>query len=189
MFQSSMAIRNLVRIMLLLAVCVFDRSVQAQTVVPSEYQIKAAFLYNFSKFVDWSIADVNSDSNKHQLCIIGKNPFNEILDEIDGKPIKNKTMSVHTLSSLEQLGSCQVLFVGLDKQEEIRQIIASSQQNNILTVAEMSGFIEYGGIIELRIINGKVRFDINLTAARQSRLKISSRLLNLANKVYEDPLP
>ncbi len=149
-----------------------------------EYQIKAAFLYNFTKFVEWPADRFADDSAPIILCIFGKDPFGATLgDTVSGKIVKGRHIDTKRINIVDDLDACHVLFVGSSGRERLRQIVASSHRANVLTVGDMDDFVELGGIIGLTKRANKIRFEINLVAAKQARLKLDLKLVTLASSV------
>ena len=148
----------------------------AQTL--SEYQVKAAFLYNFARFVDWPEA---SAQNSFDVCILGENPFGEVLEAIvKNKVVGGRPVLVRRLQSGGQARSCKVLFVSASERTSVQSILESLAGSPVLTVGETPGFATQGGVINFIVQDEKVRFEVNVDAADRARLKISSKLLNLA---------
>jgi len=154
-------------------------TVQAQS--SSEYQVKAAFLYNFARFVDWPAEAFAGSSGKLVIGVIGDDPFGGALDQaINGKMINGRPLVVLRLRWGQDLRSCHILFISSSEQKRLPQIIQSLRGASVLTVGDMWQFNQQGGIINLILEANKVRFEINSRGADQARLKISSKLLSLA---------
>lgn len=177
--------KSLVILIFLLSLSTWGQGQNANDATFSEYEIKAAFLYNFAKFVDWP-EEVFADSTKSiRIGVLGKDPFGEILDEtIANKIVKGKPLSIKRFSDAESMEYCHILFISSSEREDIRDIIAGLANMSILTVGDMDKFAEQGGIINLFNQDNKVRFNINLDAAERANLRISSRLLKLAEIVF-----
>ncbi len=149
-----------------------------------EYRIKAAFLYNFTKFVEWPADRFVDDSTPIMLCVIGKDPFGATLeDTVTGKTVKGRHLYIRRIDNVDDLDACHVLFVGSSEPERLRQIVASSHGANVLTVGDMDDFFEFGGVISLIKRANKIQFEINLAAAKQARLKLDLKLVTLASSV------
>ena len=145
-----------------------------------EYELKAAFIYNFIKYVDWP-----SDPGPNiVLGVYGKDPFGSALDAVNGKTIRGKTLVVRRLSDRRDLAKVQILFLCNSEKDRLRSLLDSLRGGSILTIGEMPGFAQNGGIIGFRAENNKVRFDIDPDAAQRARLKVSSYLLRLARIVH-----
>ncbi|MDH3979737.1 MAG: YfiR family protein [Gammaproteobacteria bacterium] len=154
-------------------------SVSAEEHTQAEYQVKAAFLYNFARFTSWP-EHTNSTFN---LCILGDDPFSEALDALTGKTVHNETLTVTRLDHPSALDGCELVYISASYSDELNEIIALLQEQAILTVSDIDAFIDHGGIIGFRIIDNKIRFEINTSAAARAGLAISSKLLSLASRV------
>lgn len=157
---------------------------QAQSRMALEYQVKAAFLYNFARFVEWPTDAFAQTGNSIIVGLIGKDPFGMVLDEaLRSKVVHQRKIVVRRFQRLEDVGECHVLFVSASEEPQLGNILKSVGGASILTVGDMDGFAERGGIIGFRKQDNKVRFEINADAAAHAGLKISSQLLKLAVKV------
>lgn len=176
--------RTLLRffVLLLLAVsCSADQQDSRNREQPSEYQVKAAFLLNFTKFVEWPATESAEGHSSFAVCILGEDPFGKALDEIiEGETVNDRKVVVRRVDA-EPLGSCQVLFVS----KSVTQVahVLATVGSGVLTVGEGEGFVRDGGIIAFVIENRRVRFDINQRAAQHAGLILSSRLLSVARSV------
>ncbi len=153
-----------------------------------EYEVKAAFIYNFAKFVEWPREAFRGSDADLRVGIVGKDPFGEIIDRvIDGKTAQGRALAVHRVKDSEGRFQCQILFVGKMPSRDLEAVLRAVDERPILTVSESLAFIRAGGIVRLKIANNKVRFEINLDAARKAGLRISSDLLRLADRIDEAP--
>ncbi len=152
---------------------------------PTEYEIKAAFLYNFAKFVEWP-ADAFSDSHAPiVLGIVGEDPFGTALDGmVFGKTVNGRGVQVKRLSISPDLRTCHILFISSSEKKNLARILAHLKGSGVLTVGEMDRFVQSGGAVNFLLEDNKVRFEINVDAA--ARLKISSKLLALARTVIDN---
>jgi hypothetical protein len=152
----------------------------AQDSVPLEYQVKAACLFNFAKFVEWP-ANVFPDENSPIIIgVLGKDQFGGLLDRtIQEKKIDRRPLVVQRYKRLEDLKTCHILFVCASEKDRLAKIIAKINGSSTLTVGETQDFLAAGGIINFTIVDKKVRFEINLEAADKASVIISSKLLNL----------
>ena len=150
----------------------------------AEYEIKAAFLLNFTKFVEWpatSFADANAPI---VLDIIGKDPFGNSLDGIvEGQFVQGRGVVVRRERPGEYLRSSQIAFIDDSEKARVPEILGSLQGFSVLTVSDIDGFAEEGGVIQFVIEEDRVRFVINLEAASRAKLKINSKLLALARVI------
>ena len=150
----------------------------------TEYRIKAAFLYNFTSFVSWP--EEHAGQAGFTLCVFGNDPFGKLLDKLAGKSVKDTKLVVRRLESLALLDQCQLVFISEMSNDRLDAALALLHRLPVLTVSDIRGFTELGGIIEFRIIENKVRFDININAAESAGLSISSKLLSLATRFRRD---
>lgn len=146
-----------------------------------EYQVKAAFIYNFIAFTNWP----GNTEEVIQLCIYGKNFFGDEIAKLENKSIHGHPLRVSYISDSEKLGTCQVIFFAKSIKSDLLTILNKLQDAPILTLADSVDAIEQGVMINMHLENGKIVFEINLATARKSGLEISSRLLQLAVKVYQ----
>lgn len=153
----------------------------AQNASPTEYQIKAAFLYNFAKFVKWPPGAFASPDAPIVIGIIGDNVFGTELERtIHDKTFNNRPFEFREFHSMTEATNCQILFISTSEQGRLPRILKNLQGTSVLTVSEMDPFIGAGGMINFVIEDKKVRFQINNEAAEKAGLVISSKLLNLA---------
>jgi len=156
----------------------------AQASVPTEYQVKAAFLYNFAKFVEWPASRFPSAAAPLKICVFGQNPFGEGLREITReKMVNGRKIEVSDVADVQQAKNCHVLFIAWPGRAQMRQILESLHGAGILTVGDSKSFIEQGGMINFVLENERVQFEVNPKAADQAGLKISSKLLSVAKSV------
>jgi hypothetical protein len=157
-------------------------SVCAADEPPLEYQVKAAFLLNFTKFVQWPAVAFSDQRSPLAICILGEDPFGSWLDEIvKGEAVNGRELVVQRIRRAPQAKSCQVLFVARQEKEVPR--ILDDLGPGVLTVGEGENFLEDGGIIAFVIEDRRVRFDINQRGAARARLTLSSRLMSVARSV------
>lgn len=151
----------------------------AQAQVASEYDIKAAFLYNFTKFVEWPASTFEDERSSFRICILGEDPFGKSLRDIAVEPVAGRKITLVGMANLKP-ESCHVLFISRSERSRMPQILQDLGDAPVLTVADTSGFLEEGGIINFVLEGSKVRFQINQEAAERAGIKISSKLLRLA---------
>lgn len=149
-----------------------------------EYRVKAAFLYNFAKFVDWPQGAFVSDEAPVRLCLVGGDPFGAVLDRtLKGRTVNGRNVVVHRNQDAQTLGRCHITFVGQDTGEPLARVMQRVGTTGVLTVGESDAFYDLGGIIRFLVEDGKVRFDVNAGEAEGASLKVSSQLLKLARTV------
>jgi hypothetical protein len=169
--------------LLLAWLCVaIGHPVLAAEAEPLEYQVKAAFLLNFTKFVEWPPAAFEDEHSPLTICILGEDPFGNALKEIiKGEAVKGRNLSVQRIGRPPSPKACQVLFVSRSEKEVHRTLAEAAP--GVLTVGEGEKFLQDGGIVAFVIDNRRVRFDIDQPAAAKAMLTISSRLMNVARSV------
>lgn len=154
--------------------------------VTREYLIKAALLYNFAKFTDWPAHSFEGPDAPLLICVLGSDPFGPALKTIEGKVIKNRPVVTRVVSRVLDSRRCHVIFVSDSERSRLAEILELVGDDPILTIADMPDFAVSGGIINLKVVDNKSRFDINLAAAHRANLKLSSKLLILAQQVMAD---
>ncbi len=157
--------------------------VHAQETKLGEYQVKAAFLYNLVKFVDWPEESLKNTVSI-ALCILGDDPFGEHIDAIHGKPLKGKTLFVKRINSVKEAKDCHILFISSSEGKNLTHILRELNDSHILTIGDTDYFAQQGVIFNFFIEYNKVRFEINVDAAKLARIQVSSKLLKLA-KIIE----
>ena len=151
-----------------------------------EYQVKAAFLYNFTKFVGWPRDAFATADTPIELCVVGRNPFGDGLrDMLRDRRAQGRALALRSGDEVEDLGACNVVFIPLSEDAEAARILQKTDGRGVLTVGESQAFAEAGGMIRLLLEDKKVRFDVNVARAAEERLKVSSQLLKLARSVLQ----
>lgn len=149
-----------------------------------EDEVKAAFVYNFAKFVEWPTGKLNESIN---VCVLGESPLGfSALKAIDGRIAQDKSLATKLLNKSDDLTGCQIVFVAASERNKMAQLLKTAHRQHALTVSDMDGFAEAGGAIGLVKSDDKIRFEVNLLAAKDAELSISSRLLSLALAVYDE---
>jgi len=156
---------------------------RAQESPPTEYQLKAAFLFNFAKFVEWPPAAFAEATSPIVLGILGENPFGDALERtIRDKTINNRRLEIKPFPSSAAATNCHILFISTSEKARLPEILAGLRGASVLTVGETDRFTETGGMINLFRQGNKIRFQINEVAAGSVGLKVSSKLLRLASR-------
>jgi hypothetical protein len=160
-----------------------------QDSAPSEYQVKAACIYNFTKFVEWPPEAFPPErSSPFVIGVIGDDPFaGELERAIQNKEVGGRKFIVRHFRNADEVKSCQILFVSRSVRKSMTDILAAVSTLPVLTISETDRFVQAGGIINFVIEQNKVRFEINAEAAKKARLKISSQLLNLGRRYERSP--
>jgi hypothetical protein len=165
-------------------------TVWAQTDPLGEYQIKAAFLLNFAKFIEWPANHVLDEKTPVVVCIFRFDPYGGVLDEIvRGKKINNRDVVVRRVSELPDLKACQVVFLSSREDHLLPEALTYLQGSSALVVGESDGFAERGGGIQFYLENNRLRFAVNVDALQRAQLNVSSKLLALARIVHDADRP
>jgi hypothetical protein len=158
----------------------------AQGAATAEYQLKAAFLFNFAKFIDWPPASFAGPQTSFSICILGADPFGHSMDELlQGKTIADRHVTVERSKQVADVRHCEVVFVSSSEKSRVHEILDGLKGTNALAVGETEGFAAAGGTIQFAIEDNHVRFLINKDAADRARLRVSSNLLSLAHIVHD----
>jgi hypothetical protein len=165
-------------ILILITAAVAPLSALGEERKPGEYEVKAVFIYNLGKFIEWPDKSFDNSSTL-TLYILGDDPFGTDLDAITGKLIQGKRIVVKQIDSPGALKNPGILFISSSEKEQIRDILKSISGLPILTVGDTKSFAQRGVMINFYIENNKIRFEINLDAANLAGLKISSNVLRM----------
>jgi len=153
----------------------------AQKNIAAEYQVKAAFLFNFTQFVEWPEGTFTSNQTPFVIGILGENPFGAYLEEIvAGEKVKGNPLVIEYYENLEAMKTCHILFINKTIKIKPEEIITFLSGKAILTVSDMINFLEHGGMIRFYKKKDKIELHINLDAVNSAKLNISSKLLRLS---------
>lgn len=142
-----------------------------------EYEVKAAFLYNFTKFVEWP----RNDSDSFSICILGDDPFGSAIDQlVKGKTANGKRLEVRRIRDVSEAKQCQIVYVRAEEKSKAAQLLDAVQKMPILTVTERGGSGKSNCLVSLSMVDDRVSLGINAAAVESSGLKISAKLLTLA---------
>ena len=158
---------------------------QGEDRLVSEYRIKAAFLYNFSSFVSWP-ERASQHNDEFQICVVGNDPFGEALNTLSGKSVSGMPLKIRRLTAGAITDTCQLVYISESETKRFVRLLGKVRARPVLTVSDIDGFAMHGGIIRFKLVDNKVRFEINVDAAERAGLKISSKLLSLAIIVSEE---
>ncbi len=170
------------RLILVLALATTTEPVlDAQQVRPTEAQLKAAFLFNFGKYVTWPAFT----SENFSICVLGQDPFGSTLDAIvSGETLGGKPATVRRIRAAQEASSCQIVFISSSEEAHLQPTLAIlARSGNALTVSDLPDFVQQGGMIQFVEEGNRVRFVVNLAAARRAGLVVSSELLKVAKVV------
>jgi len=163
--------------------------VRAQTAA-SEYQVKAAFLYNFIKFIEWPAGTFVADDSPITIGVVGENSIGgDLAATVKGKTVNGRPLVIKSFGSAKDAGlkNCQMVFIAKSERKRIDEIMAALKGTSVLTVSESEGFLDAGGMINFVMEGNRVRFEINDAAVKQSGLLISSKLLSLSKRREHSP--
>lgn len=153
-----------------------------------ELRVKAAFLYKFAGYVEWPPKSFASPDTPVTIGVIGAEPLaTELTQAVTGRTVNDRPVTVRRLKAGESLAGIHVLFVGRAENARLDQLAQSAQPRSILTVSESDGALARGSVINFVLSGGRVRFEIALDSAEKSGLKLSSRLLGVAQQVTGTP--
>ena len=156
-----------------------------ETKEPSEYEVKAAYLYQFTKFIEWPADASGNAGPTMSVCILGKSPFGGAISSIAGMKVRNRFVVVSGINRVEERKECDILFVCASERSRLNQILSSTASHPVLTISDIKHFASAGGMIGFVSVGEKVRFEINQQAMQRSNLRVSAKLLKLATEVFE----
>jgi hypothetical protein len=158
----------------------------AQQSKPEEYHVKAVYLYNFGKFIQWP--DTVAKDKSFPICVLGQDPFGVVLDAtITGEKIDNRQLLPRRISSTRDAAGCRILFISSSEAPRIKDILAAVDKFSAVTVSDIPDFTAAGGMIQFVTRENKVRFEVNLTAVEKAGLTFSSQLLKVATDIRKAP--
>ena len=148
-----------------------------------EHEVKAAFIHNFTKFIDWSRDSFESETSPIRIGILGKGPIDNPLMKLNGRKVQKRYLEVSRVNNLNNANEYHIIFINRSEEGRVRSILRTLKNTGILTIGDTPGFAEKCGVVNFYLKSGKVRFEINLEAAQRENLQISSKLLRLARIV------
>jgi hypothetical protein len=171
-----------------LATCIFAAASWSSGARPAppaaEYQVKAAFLFNFGQFVEWPQQAYDSPSAPFVIGIVGEDPFGNTLDEvIAGESLGGRPLIIKRFKTPRDISACNILFIGRSEAKRLEETLQALQGRSVLTVTDITGAEHRGAIIVLFNENNRIRMRINVAAAKANNLVISSKLLRPADIV------
>jgi hypothetical protein len=148
---------------------------------PSEYQVKAVFLFNFGQFVEWPGDAYDTPQAPFVIGILGEDPFGRTLDEVvRGESVGSRSLVVRRFNHPREIGDCNILFIGRNESGRLREALDAVRGRSVLTVTDIEGAASHDAIIALFNENNRIRMRINLAEAKARQLVISSKLLRPA---------
>jgi YfiR/HmsC-like len=187
-YPARFARRAALRHWLALVACIVVTSASALPASPSaEYQVKAAYLFNFGQFVEWPVQAYDSPSAPFVIGVVGEDPFGKTLDEvIAGESLGGHPLVVRRFKNIEDISACNILFIGRSESARLEETLKAMKGRSVLTVTDITGAERRGAIIVLVNDNNRIRMRINVAAAKASNLVISSKLLRPAEVIGND---
>jgi hypothetical protein len=176
--------RNIARLVIAWALLAAAPLYANDAPIPHEFQIKAVFLYNFAQFIEWPPDAFESTDSPLVIGVLGLDPFGDFLDEtVRGETVNGRRLVVERYRWISEIDRCHVLFVSGSEGRRVEQILSALQGRPILTVCDWEGLAQRGAMIRFVMQRNRVRLRINLDAAKQAGLTISSKLLRSAEMV------
>jgi YfiR/HmsC-like len=150
----------------------------------TEYEVKAAYLLNFGKFIQWPSTAATPVADKFSICVLGDDPFGQVLDStVRDEKISGKPVSARRIARSQDATGCQVLFISRSQEKQVRRLLPALNKAGILTVSDMPGFLDHEGMIQFTLVGNRVRFEVNLDSVQSGGLTLSSELLKVASFV------
>ncbi|MCP5127079.1 MAG: YfiR family protein [Gammaproteobacteria bacterium] len=159
----------------------FISAISAQVREPTEFELKAALLYNFALFTEWP----TRSESIFNLCLYGQDPFGVAIQVLTQKSIRDRPIRVQHLNQLTDIDTCHLLYIHSLESSQFNQLLMLIQGKPVLTVTDIPMHHNHSGIINLEVEQKKIRFDIDLLAANRAGLSLSSKLLRLARRVHQ----
>ena len=152
------------------------------------YEVKAAYLYNFTKFTDWPAAAFSASNAPLVIGIVGEDPFGKTIDAVmNGEVVHGHPLVVKRLGAGDDFQGCHILFFSQSEKKRLPDLLNRIKGRSVLSIGEVSGFAEQGGMVNLIVANKTVKMEINQGVATQAGLQISAKLLKLAHLVLDNP--
>jgi hypothetical protein len=148
-----------------------------------ENKVKSAYIYNFTKFVDWQEGEGGTGREPLRICIVGNDPIRTVLGELSNREANGRPLLVQRIKDLKTVGTCSVAFISRSEEQQLPSILQRLNGVRTLTVSDIPQFAQKGGMIGFVTEGGRVKLEINLRAIRQTGLKVSAKLLEVARVV------
>ena len=158
-------------------------AVESAYAATMEYEVKAAFIHNFANYIHWSRDSFETENSPIRIGILGQGPINEPLMHLNGKTVQQRPLEISKVDDLNKANEYHILFINPSEEDRIPSILSSLKNTGVLTIGDMPGFTEQCGIINFYLEEGRVRFEINISAAKRENHQVSSKLLRLARIV------
>ncbi len=178
----------LLQIIIIFSPAVCTPGLTAQSSPPSEYELKAAFLFSFAKFVEWPPSAFANPQSAFLVCVLGPDPFGSALDDaLLRHSIQGHAVALLRMKRTADIVGCQILFIPASERNRLPEVTAKLRGQSVLVIGETDDFASSGGVIQFALEQNHIRFLINTDAADRSGLKFSSKLLALAKIVRDSP--
>jgi hypothetical protein len=175
---------------LLAAFACSSSPLHSQQPKPSQYQIEATYLFNFSRFVAWPSQVPAQKGGPFGICVLGADPFGPALDAmLSGESVGGKTLVARRIAKAQEAADCRILFVATSEEARLKDILTTLDDASVLTVSDIPEFSKRGGMIEFVMNGDRVRFAVNLKRASDAGLTLSADLLKVAVAVHRDSQP
>jgi hypothetical protein len=162
----------------------------AQAPKPNAYQVQAAYLFNFGKFVKWPTIAPANRSGSFTICVLDQDPFGVVLQSsLAGESVSGKPVTIKRLAKAEDAAACHILFISSGEGRDLKDILAAVGSESVLTASDMPDFSSRGGMIQFVLVGDRIRFEINLERAERSNLVFPSELLKVATAVKKPAGP
>jgi hypothetical protein len=156
----------------------------ATTDGPTQYEVTAAYLFNFSKFVEWPEGTFAGVTDPITICVLGESPLGTLLeDAVRGKHVNGREIAVRETTSIPKTAGCHIVFISSAEQGRLDEVLTNFVGRPILTVSNALSVADRGAVIGLTLQESRVRFEVNLLAASRAGLKLSSQLLKVAARL------
>lgn len=158
----------------------------AQPAIARDYQVKAVFLFNFAQFVEWPASAFPDETGPLVIGVLGEDPFGPFLEEVvRGESVGGRSLVIRRYRQPEEIDTCHILYIGQSEESRLAQVVAHLRGRGVLTVSDIGGAARTGVMIHFFAENKKIRLRINLAAAREAGLVLSSKLLRPAEIIGE----
>ncbi len=163
---------------------------RAQKLKPTDYEVKAVYLFNFARLVEWPSAGAASKSEFFTICVLGQDPLAPALDSVvAGENIAGRAVTAKRISKPQDSLPCQVLYISPSEESQLKEVLMVLDKARVLTVSDIPQFSRRGGMIQFVTDNNRVRFEVNLASTTDAGLTLSSELLKVAINVIRNPKP
>ena len=158
----------------------------AELLVGPEYEVKTGFIFNFANFVNWPEKAFETSEESLSFCFISDHPAANVLFTLNEQPIRERILTVEKVESDLTDQNCQILFLGTDNTSFIRRTLAILRGQHVLTIGEIEGFAQMGGVINFYNQDNKLRFEVNIDAANRAELKLGAQILQSAQRIIKE---